>query len=481
MAQLGKRGRTANFDPGMSFLLARPRRPRCGSCRDLASGCRRLTAVIMMLAGAAIFGAAPSAIASPRLWQPLLLKGIQLYPLLDTRVDRLEVLAVHGGILEPIPFQVDAVLPNGKFVLSQGSLPSTGHRVQTVGEGDELAIMMFDLGERATPPVQLPDRALEIVVTDPLGGPARYAYIAATRNPRRSTVHYVDYDPKLERIETDHYRLAFRHQLPDDFRLQNHRREDSKNLISGFELRGQVAVLSLLKFRLTESDIDSRLLAYRVGPVRVIRRLGHRFRVFLGFHSPEVSSIEFFYRDFAQAPFTMRLPLRRLFRSIQGRIAMDFIDLDGFALLASGLNTPIEIGDGPGGGLTMPSGDAPAADWLALRGDGRLMMQTFVPSEDLSLIDRRLYYRTDRAGAHDDANGAAVGIQTTGWERLSGGSHRFNPLLISVPESYGAKRLIAESSAAPVVTVQPVATSNLPPAGRGLISQMRSTFAEDGK
>jgi len=465
----------------MSFFIARRRRPQPGSSQDWAGRRRRLTAAIMIMAWAATFCAAPSAIASPRLWQPLLLKGIQLYPLLDTRVDRLEVLAVHGGKLEPIPFQVDAVLPNGMFVLPQGSQPATGHRVQTVGEGDELAIMMFDLGARATPPAQLPDGALEIVVTDPLGGPDRYAYIAATRNPRRSTVRYVDYDPQLERVETDHYRLAFKHQLPDDFRLQSHRGEDTKNLISGFELRGQVTVLSLLKFRLTENDIDSRLLAYRAGPVRVIRRLGHRFRVFLGFHSPEVSSIEFFYRDFAQAPFTMRLPLHRLFRSIQGRIAMDFIALDGFALLASGLNTPIEIGQRPGGGLTMPSGDAPKADWLALRGAGRLMMQTFVPSGDLSLIDRRLYYHTGPAGAHDDPNGVAVGIQTTGWERLSGGSHRFNPLLVSVPQSYGAKLLVAEGSAAPIVTVAPVATSNLPPAGRGLISQMPSTFAEDGK
>ena len=177
----------------------------------------------------------------------------------------------------------------------------------------------------------------------------------------------------------------------------------------------------------------------------------------------------------------MRLPLRRLFRSIQGRIAMDFINLDGFELLASGLNPPIEIGDRIGGVSRMPPGDAPAADWLALRGDGRLMMQTFVPSDDLSLIDRRLYYHPGLADTPDNRNGVAVGIDTTGWERLSGGAHRFNPLLISVPESYGAKRLVAEGSAAPMVTVQPVATANLPPAGRGLISQMTATFAEDGK
>ena len=171
-------------------------------------------AAIVAAVGAAMVCGAPSAIASPRLWQPLLLRGIQLNPLLNTRVDRLEVLAVHSGKLEPIPFQVDEVLPSGMFVLPQGPLPTTGHWVQTLGQWDELAIMMFDLGERVTPAARLPDGALEIAVTDSLGGPDRYAYIAASKHPRRSAVHYVDYDPKLEQIETDHYRLAFKHQLP---------------------------------------------------------------------------------------------------------------------------------------------------------------------------------------------------------------------------------------------------------------------------
>lgn len=470
MEQLGECIRTDRLDSDMSFSIAYRRRPRN-------------TPAIMLLVCVLLF-AVPRAIASPRVWQPLILRGIQIQPLLDTRVDRLEVLAVHGGKLEPIPFQVDAVLPNGMFVLPQGSLPSTGHSVPTVGDSDELVIMMFDLGERAAAPVNLPEGALEIAVADPLGGPERYAYIAATRHPRLSTVRYVDYDPESEGIETEHYRLGFKRELPDDFRLQDHRGEQTKNLINGFELRGEVTVLSWLRFRLTESDIDSRLLAYRVGPVRVIRRLGHRFRVFLGFHSPEVSTVEFFYRDFAQAPFTMRLPLHRLLRRIDGRIAMDFINLDGFSLLASGLNTPIEIDDEPAVRPITVLADAPAADWLALRGDRRLMMETFAPSEELSLIERRLYYSARPPRGPEQpvaAVPAAVGIQTTGWERLSRGPHRFNPLLISAPVSYGAERVIEEASTAPVVTVRQVAKSNLPPAAQDLISQVPATFSEDGR
>src|SRR5437879_1738864 len=40
------------------------------------------------------------------------------------RIDRLEVLATHGGRLEPIPFQVDSVV-DGSFVLPSGPYPST--------------------------------------------------------------------------------------------------------------------------------------------------------------------------------------------------------------------------------------------------------------------------------------------------------------------------------------------------------------------
>ncbi len=128
--------------------------------------------------------------------------------------------------------------------------------------------------------------------------------------------------------------------------------------------------------------------------------------------------------------------------------------------------------------------DAPAADWLALRGDRRLMMETFAPSEELSLIKRRLYYSARPPRGPEQpvaAVPAAVGIQTTGWERLSGGPHRFNPLLISAPVSYGAKRVIEEASTAPVVTVRQVSKSNLPPAAQDLISQVPATFSEDGR
>ncbi len=438
--------------------------------RHILNACLKITArrrgwplAVATALGALLFLASPFALASPRRWQPLLLRGKHLPQLLNVPVNRIEVLAVHRGRLEPIPFQVDSVLVGGMFALPEGPIPTRIGSVQAVGPEDEFSMMMFDLGERLTDAAQLPDDAVEISVADPLGGSLRYAYAAAVSHPRRSPVNYVDYDPQRQIIETDHYRLGFRREFPDDLRLQERKGEMSRNLISGFELRGSMTVLSLLTFHLSESDVDSRMLAYRTGPVRVIRRVGHRIAVFKAIHSPEVSTVEFFYRDFAQAPFTMRLPLRKLFRDIQGRIAMDFVDLRGYLLLASGLQAPVTVSDRTAAALR----EGTTAHWIALQGDGRLMLQTFASSPELSLIKRDLYYRA-QPPASDDAQSsalaAAVGIDTDGWQRLSSGPHRFNPLLVSVPQDYGAKRAIDEASVDPVVTVRTVKERELPPA-----------------
>jgi hypothetical protein len=456
--------------------LARP--VRCGAAA--ARRCLRVPAAIALCATLAL--AANVGLASPRQWQPLLLRGVQLPQLLNTPVDRIEVLAIHGGKLEPIPFQVDSVLMGGLFGLPQGPAPTTYVLPQAVGPEDEMSMMMFDLGERLANPAEMPPRAVEVAVADPLGGSERYAYIGVVKNPRRSPVHYVDYDPQRKIIDTGNYRLGFKGEFPDEFRVQEGKGELSRNLISGFELSGKVTVLNMIDIHLAERDVDSRLLAYRVGPVRLIRRVAHRIRIFKRIHSPEVSTVEFFYRDFAQAPFTMRLPLRTLFHDIQGRIAMDFVDLRGYALMASGLAKPVEIGDD----TPAEVGDATPAAWLALRGDGRVMLETFASSDDLSLISRHLYYHAHAPSADGTEQSAAlaatVGIETDGWQRLSAGPHRFNPMLISVPESYGADRAIAEAMTPPVVTVRAIAERNMAPsAARSGATVTTAPLSELGK
>ena len=319
--------------------------------------------------------------------------------------------------------------------------------------------MVSDLGERCLNSDGLAPGALEIEIADPLGDSKRYAYVAAVGSPRLSANDYVHYEPRLARIETDHYRLAFTHEFPSDFALQSHKYEGRPSMIDGFEVGVRARVLGLFDLSLTENDVEGRALAYRTGPLRVIRRVAHRVRLWFRIRSPEVSTVEFFYRDFSEASFTVRFPPRVLFRDIQGRLAMDFIDLRNFWLLCSGMEpSAVRIGD-LATQHQSPEKPPPHADGVALRGDGRLMLQTFLPTPDLLQIKRQLYYRHGLPASGtprvDLIEHNVVGTMITGWENLSRGAHRFDPVMISAPDSYNPDLLLKELSAPPLVTVRP--------------------------
>ncbi len=230
-------------------------------------------------------------------------------------------------------------------------------------------------------------------------------------------------------------------------------------MIDGFEVRLRARVLGLFDLSLTGNDIEGRALAYRTGPLRVVRRVAHRVRLWFRIRSPEVSTVEFFYRDFSEASFTVRVPPHVLFRDIQGRLAMDFIDLRNFWLLCSGMEqSAVRIGEPEAQHQSLEK-PAPNADWVALRGDGRLMLQTFLPTPDLLQIKPQLYYRhglpawgTPRV---DRIEHNVVGTVMTGWENLSRSAHRFDPVMISAPDSYNPDLLLKELSAPLLVTVRP--------------------------
>jgi hypothetical protein len=63
--------------------------------------------------------------ASPRSWQPVILRGAQTAALLGRPIEGLEVLVRRAGALRPIPFQVDQRSPEGRFVclLAPSRLP----------------------------------------------------------------------------------------------------------------------------------------------------------------------------------------------------------------------------------------------------------------------------------------------------------------------------------------------------------------------
>lgn len=400
--------------------------------------------------------------ATTRSWQPLVLKGRQLGQLLGSKETSLEVLAIHNGKLVPIPFQVDEILPDGKFVLPNGPEPVAPDNPGILDRYDEVAMMICDLGKRADKGVALPPGALEVDLNDPLGGPDRYAYIASVASPLRSPVRYIYYDATTDTVESDFYRMRLSHGWPSYFALLNHVGQPAANLIDRFKVRTTATILGLFNFHINEDDIHNRLLAWKIGPVRLIRRERHSVRLLLGIHSPAVTSMVFFYRNFLVNPTKVSFPWipRLIFTRVDVRADVDYIHLRDFELMWSGMHQPpIMVGSGSPAEIALEDADPPPlANWIALRGYGHLMVQTFKPTPALALIQKRLYYRySSKPDPPETYPGQypGVGLITTGWRNLSSGTHIIDSYFVIAPGDYSPSALVRELSVQPTVTIKP--------------------------
>ena len=399
--------------------------------------------------------------ASPREWQPLILKGSQLPALSGVDIGHLEVLTVHSGKPEPIPFQVDEISHEGSYALPEGPAGMPGNPRPTFSPDDEIALMLSDLGEKRTATAQLPSQALEIEVADPLGGSLRYAYVDVVGAPRLSDRRYVTFDPRTDTIETDHYRVGLTNGLPTDFMTQNGVGEHRPNLIDRMKVRLTTLVMGLIRFSFSEDDIHSELQAWKVGPIRVIRRLRHSVNLLLGLHSPVFERNDFFYRDHLENPFRMHFSWapRIFFRDIRVRIDLDFNDLSGYELLWSQMPMPpLKIGNQEMERRLAAMGSVPIS-WIAIRGAGRTTVQTLAPTPDLPVLSRQLYFndapnRPDPP-EHIPGEHPGIGYVITGWEKLESGVHNFDSLLITTRADYSPEVLMEELHSPPVVTVRP--------------------------
>jgi hypothetical protein len=397
-------------------------------------------------------------LASPRTWQPLIIKGIQVPQLCNRPLNQFLVFAIRHGKVAPIPFQIDQINPDGSYVLSEGPAPIASTHPGVLDAKDEIVMMIADLGERAKPHAALPADAFELAMSDPLGGPARYAYIATDIHPALSPLHYVDYESAASMVETDHYRFGYARGVPTDYAPQSREHENGPNLLDRFKIRVRATVLKLFHFNVNEDKVDNRLLAWKVGPVRVVRLLTHSVRVVFGIRSPEVTNYDFFYRDCVENPFKVRFPWvpRVLFGDIQVRMDLDFTGLGGYAISWSQMSGgPLKIGDPKL--REIPKSSPPRVEWIALRGGGRVIIQTIAPTSDLQLLNRRLYFNDDPntpdAPERVPGEHPGIGYAMTGWENLAAGSHTLVSTLIGAPEDYDADILLKEYQTPPKVAV----------------------------
>ncbi len=419
--------------------------------------------IFLCAAALLALGAAPPQLAESqvqrRAWQPLIISGRELpVSFQNVRTSQIEVLAIQRGRPRPIPFQIDEVLPDGRYALPKGPQPIKDDSPGIFDSDDQIVAMISDFGERAESGSGLPQNTAEVEMTDPLDNSTRYVYVSTVESPWLSPIDYVDYDVRAGKIESEHYRLGFTDQLPTDFALQTRKNEGRPNLIDRLKSRIQAKIMMMANFHVTEGDVRNTLVAYTDGPIRVIKRMNHSVSIGFGIRSPGVASDDLFYRDYIDNPFDVSLPWvpRLIFGDIVVRAYLDFLNLQGYSLAWSGMQgKPVPIQPG----TKVNPGDS-NIDWLAFQGEGEVMVQTLLFGPDLGSVKRRLFY--DYSNSSDppekqSGNHPGVGYVMTGWEDLTSGHHHFDSILLKAPaRNFDPNLLLKELRTPPTVSIRAV-------------------------
>jgi len=358
--------------------------------------------------------------------------------------DHLEVLAYRKGRLDPIPFQVDEVLADGEFVLPNGPHPVLREPIGIFGANDEIVMMTSDLGDRVIDRGMLPPQTLEIEVSDPLSRSDSYVYIAATELPSRSPDQYVTYDSRLQVVTTSAYRLKMKNNLPDTFAFRQGDAGLKRDLVQGFETRADTRLLNFLPIHFDEHDIRSEMLAYKIGPIRVLRKVRHWLSLGLGLESPTVVRTDFFYRRFIDEPIEVSLPWMPgvLFGDVRVRVDMALPDTSGLTLSWSDMEAS-----------TLNS----MTDWLMLQTNSGALFGSFAPTPAIDTLTRELYYAKSPVveGRRDTPSPPRIGYLLTNWQKLARGPQLFEFVLIRPADESNGPALWQELRVSPTVRINP--------------------------
>ena len=289
-------------------------------------------AFIRVFASAAfLLISATGAHAFDRPFDPMILSGDALTALYGKEIADMRLMAVRGGKLETIPFQIDKRDPDGEYMTLGAKIPKSiveetdfddrgepekrAERIEdfeddlkdfkkNVAKGkmtaeqleekrrdaywteqitqldynDELAFMSRDAGD-ALPVSKWPVKeGIELLLKDTAGSGNAYVYLFFFEKdaPALSAEDYVKYDAKRDRTESPKAIVDFVDDKPMIIEEIYGKRDGEilENFVDRFKLRIHMKVKPLFcaSLNFDENNTKSFTVGYIDGPVRVIRR-----------------------------------------------------------------------------------------------------------------------------------------------------------------------------------------------------------------
>ena len=388
---------------------------------------------------------------------PVVIRGEALPGLLGSPLGGFRLFAAPAGKMTPVPFQIDEVDEDGLYVLPEGDEPSTdkGSRgeekdlPEALDTNDELVFMAGDLGDRV-PSDRWPAGILkgcEIEVRDPPAGSRGWAYLFwFAEPPPAADADYVRYAREEDRILTARFSLGY--SPAKDLVYTTCMTIDPKGGGRGEDIMDRINIrfsasifLRSITFGRNEDDFVSRVIAFKDGPVRVMRRVANSMRLVLGLRTPKIIAYSMYYRDAIETPNVLHLPvsLAAVARSVYFEGGTDynhraygmrfFNPRNPQGVLVDGRMSPEE--------MAMDLGEH---EWTLTAGRQGVILNRVEMGEGLKgVLSKELIYFDDlaRSNAPEEEPGATpkIGFSLKNLLALKKGAYRYNARFSFPPDS----------------------------------------------
>lgn len=402
-------------------------------------------AVAALLMGSAVPARAAVAGKQPRIIEtlPLVISARDTPDLLGAGVRQMTVLSCEGSAMRPIPFQVDEINPDGRYVNVGGqSLLAPDEKPGLFDDNDEIALMIRDLGTRcnASQLARLRGDVHEIEVSAPyLTGPA-FAYVLVSEHGLAPSTGYVRYDPRTHTISSAAQTFSY---IPDrpflftDFRSSEFIGRENQDILDRLKVRGLAkAIGGAISVEVTENDIDAKLQSVRVGAVRIIRELYVDFKPLPAFTIPAIVTFIHYDRMMGvDVRIDMTNRARAFVSEMNVSITLDYTDLTG-TRLATAINPEGYLVDGRMVEREREIQLKKEEPWYFLTGRGFHQVVVIDLEEGFPVLPTAIFIDgRDKLRPPEEVPGGMpeAGYAFLGWEGLEAKRYRFSAHVATFP------------------------------------------------
>jgi hypothetical protein len=216
---------------------------------------------------------------------PVVMKGELASEVIGKPISNLRLYAYNNGTLEPIRYQIDEMTGNnGDYIFTSGKLLNTEMGNGKLDTWDVLTFMADDTGDRVSKDAWVAGASAgsEIEVIDPINNNKGWCYLLyfASNVPARSLkpdyMHF-NYDTG---VTWSDYRASKsiikdgRHSVfTTGWWSPKGGGGNEKNFLDRVKSRITIKLLfGSLKLKITEESMKSDILAYQIGPIRMLKR-----------------------------------------------------------------------------------------------------------------------------------------------------------------------------------------------------------------